>query len=239
MTTTIHGISPIIIYESNLKNSKEIKKLFHDKFSEHGFDNQLRDGPQGQSGMLLNGESIGKAYIHNDEDFDIFFRQLKVHITEYLKNLGFSFEKLSYHILKSWYTVISDSDLSGMSFHHHDSGDLSFVYYVDVPENCANIRFLNQNPKNKNSIFNGIFLSGDTKKSLISNYNNPHTTHSYPFKPKEGKLLIFPSDLEHGIEPSNNSKKRYSIAGDIKFTLKKEILDYETGLVHPSLWKEL
>jgi hypothetical protein len=235
MTATFHGISPIVIYESNLENKGEIKKLFHNKFSEYGFDIQIADRLDGIT--TSNGEYLGKSYLHNDEDFSIFFKQLKSHITEYLTKLGFAADKLSYHVLKSWYVIISD--LNGMEFHHHDGADLSFVYYVDVPEDCANVRFLNQNFRNKNAIFNGIFISSDSEKNFIGDFNNPHTSHSYPFKPKEGSLLIFPSALEHGIERTDNPIKRYSIAGDIKFTLKKEILDYETGLVHPSLWKEL
>jgi uncharacterized protein (TIGR02466 family) len=235
MTATFHGISPIVIYESNLHNIEEIKEVFHNKFSEYGFDIRFVDGPDG--GPTSTGEYLGKSYLHNDQDFEIFFEQLKFHITEYLTKLGFASHKLSYHILKSWYVIISN--LNGMNFHHHDSADLSFVYYVDVPEDCANIRFLNQNFRNQNAIFNGIFISGDTRKNFIGDFNNPHVRHSHPFKPGNGKLLLFPSSLEHGIEDTDNSIKRYSIAGDIKFTLKKEILDYETGLVHPSLWKEL
>jgi len=235
MTAIFHGISPIVIYESNLENTKKIKEIFYKKFPDYGFDIEVGDRPDGLT--TSNGEYLGKSYLHNDEDFSIFFQQLKFHITEYLTKLGFAADKLSYHVLKSWYVIISD--LNGMDFHHHDSGDLSFVYYVDVPEDCANVRFLNQNFRNKNAIFNGIFIAGDAQKNFIGDFNNPHVRHSHPFKPANGKLLLFPSSLEHGIEDTDNSIKRYSIAGDIKFTLKKEILDYETGLVHPSLWKEL
>ena len=235
MTTIFHGISPIVIYESSLQQTDQIKDLFHKKFSKYGFEIKLGDRPDGMTSS--NGEYLGKAYVHRDKDFKIFFDQLKFHITEYLTKLGFAADKLSYHVLKSWYVVITE--LNSMNFHHHDSADLSFVYYVDVPEDCANIRFLNQNFNNKNAIFNGIFISGDLTKHFINDFNNPHTAHSIPFQPKEGHLLIFPSALEHGIEQTDNSVNRYSIAGDIKFTLKKEIIDYETGLVHPSLWTEL
>ena len=141
--TIFHAISPVIIYESILENQEEIKELFYKKFPEYGFDNITRlDGS-----TLLTGEYIGKSYLHNDKNFDTFFQSLKIHIKEYLTRLGFAEEKFSYHVLKSWYVINTNS--RGQKYHIHDNSDLSFVYYVDVPENCARIKFLNQNYTNK------------------------------------------------------------------------------------------
>ena len=60
-----------------------------------------------------------------------------------------------------------------MNFHHHDSADLSFVYYVDVPEDCANIRFLNQNI---NQTYMPMQKFMKKEPEIVNNFNTSNTS---------------------------------------------------------------
>jgi hypothetical protein len=128
-----------------------------------------------------------------------------------------------------------------MQFHTHSCSDFSFCYYIDVPKNSGAINFLNQNNNNQNNIFSGIFdySPHEPNKTFIKDFQNPHVFGSYDFSPQDGKLLIFPSTLDHSVDTCEPGVVRHSISGDIKLTLNKKIKDFESGLVHPSLWKEL
>lgn len=228
----IHGISPVLIYESHNENNDEIKKIFHKNISKYGFSVEKgnRDGVTAASG-----EYLGKSFLHHDQNFGSFFSFIKENIKNYVKSMGFDDELFSYHILKSWYVIITDNN--GMGFHSHSSSDFSFTYYVDIPEGSSGIKFLNQNMFNKNNIFSGLF--GNETTSYIKDFNNPHVFESYYFRPSNGKLLIFPSSLEHAVDSCEMGVVRYAIAGDIKLSLNKNIINFESGLIHPSFWREL
>ncbi len=236
---SLYGISPIVIYESfnDKEHHNKIKNIYYSKFSDYGFDYENDSRFEGVSNS--SGESLGKSFLHKDKNFDEFFSFLKKNIIEYVIRLGFNEKLFSYHILKSWYVIIDENN--GMQFHTHSGSDFSFCYYIDVPENSGKINFLNENINNKNCIFSGLFdyTPKEAKKTFIKDFNNPHTFKSYPFDPCDGKLLIFPSDLSHSVDQSNPGVVRHSISGDIKLTLKKDIINFESGLMHPSLWTEL
>lgn len=226
-----HQFSPIIVYESTLDNQEEIKEAFYDNLSKYSFD------VQSEIGFYSSGEHEGKVFLHKENDFLVFFNQLKDHLKRYMISLGFAEEKFSYHVLKSWYVIAEKN--RGMNFHFHSSSDLSFVYYINLPKNSPGIEFENQNKNNINSLFDSIFSLEDHNKNLIKYYSHFHTCSSYNVNVKEGTLLIFPSSLPHSIPSIDFEGKRYSIAGDIKLTLKSDIINYEIGLMHPSNWKEL
>jgi len=65
---------------------------------------------------------------------------------------------------------------------HNGKALISGVYYLQVPENCGNI----------------VFLKGNKEKLEIS--------------PKSGKLLLFPSELDHCVQNNMGNDKRISVA---------------------------
>ncbi len=236
---SLYGLSPVVIYKSfNVPEEHvKIKSLYHRKFQQYGFDVGMDSRYSGVSNS--SGESLGKCFLHKDSDYDGFFYFLKDNLNNYFYKLGFNSDLFSFHILKSWYVVITDNN--GMDFHTHSCSDLSFCYYVDIPKNSGKINFLNQNFNNKNNFFSGLFdyNPNEPEKTFIKDFTNPHVFKSYAFEPSEGMLLIFPSDLSHSVDWCDESITRYSISGDIKLTLNKNILNFESGLIHPSCWREL
>ena len=195
-------------------------------------------------GYSVTGEFRGKGFIHLDIEFKIFFDQLKKHVHAFFNGMNFDINKFSFHVIKSWYTIINDK--TGVSLHSHSSSDLSFVYYVDVPEGSGNIHFINPNYHDfsYNSYFPGMFERPTSGRAFMNDvWNkefNAHTNQYFPLPSIEGNLLIFPSKLAHMVPQSKETEeKRYSISGDIKVCLDVSIDDYEHGLVHPARWLEL
>ena len=235
----LYGLSPILIYESfnTVFEHKKIKDAYYKNFPKYGFDY----GENSRSGKYASasGEYLGKSYLHKDPEFYCLFSFLKKNLIDYISKLGFRTDLFSYHVLKSWYVIITDNN--GMQFHTHSGSDLSFCYYIDIPEGSGTINFLNQNPSNVNALFSGLFDYNpeEPTRTFIRDFNSHHTFYEFPFEAANAKLLIFPSKLQHSVDPGDKGVIRHSISGDIKLTLNEQVQDFESGLVHPSLWTEL
>jgi len=102
----------------------------------------------------------------------------------------------------SWVNVNGYGDYNER--HHHDplSGTfMSGVFYVKVPENSGQIRLYDPRPS--------ILLK--TKDMIY--YNDGNIYHYY--EPEENFMMMFPSWLEHSVEPNKSKEKRISIAFNI------------------------
>lgn len=248
----LYSISPTYIYHGELYNSEVIKEVFFDNFEKYGFevkvenyDSNLPQMPvgfgQSDSNYPTGEVRLDKGYIHLDDNFSLFFTQLKSHITKFLDGIGLNVDKLSYHVLKSWYTIMDEK--WGVALHHHNSSELSFVYYINVPPGAGNIHFLNPNfvETSHNCFFPSVYEKSLLGRGFVKDEITLHTKRLLPVEVKDGDLLIFPSTLAHEVpaSKSENGEKRYSISGDIKLTTSPDISTYEHGLVHPSRWLEL
>lgn len=83
--------------------------------------------------------------------------------------------------------------------HTHPNNYLSGVYYVDAPENCGQLKFIDPRPQAplikplpiEPTEFNSASLFVD---------------------PKEGKMVVFPAWLPHTVLPNKSAKVRTSMA---------------------------
>jgi uncharacterized protein (TIGR02466 family) len=87
--------------------------------------------------------------------------------------------------------------------HNHPGSFLSGVFYIDAPS------------KNMGDIH---FLRGDDMKYYINKLPNPNnfTGQNIRYTPKSGKLLIFPSWLEHHVDGNRSKEKRISLSFNYK-----------------------
>ncbi len=84
--------------------------------------------------------------------------------------------------------------------HMHPTSFFSAAYYVQTPENCGKIVF--EHPSTLMNFWWSSFT--DTNK---------HATHStINYEPKAGRLVIFPSWLEHSVYANANDELRISVA---------------------------
>ena len=84
---------------------------------------------------------------------------------------------------------------------------IAFSAYVKVPKNSGNLILIDpriRRVKNRSDRF-------------IKSFDNPFTHSMYFLNPSEGKFVIFPSYLEHYVEPNLTQETRISISGNIKY----------------------
>lgn len=143
---------------------------------------------------------IGKDSWHSDSNLtslDTEWSRLLKQIIEtncitYLQSIGVQIDREVNANIACWAMIMRENAQSQV--HCHPGADLSGVYYVKVPEeNPGSLCFLDPRPGAKN---NRIFQK-DTK--MI-------------FQPREGTGLVFPSWVDHYVEPHNTKETRISIS---------------------------
>jgi uncharacterized protein (TIGR02466 family) len=92
--------------------------------------------------------------------------------------------------------------------HHHIPGSLwSAIYYVSAPKNSGKIFFKDSAIEKWN--FNPVYEPFET--SFIKNNNSAKEVH---YEIYEGRMIMFPSYLVHGVEANLSNKNRISIASN-------------------------
>ena len=101
--------------------------------------------------------------------------------------------------------------------HTHAASFLAATYYIKTPPLCGDLCFYN--PRSP------ILFS--LKWSRYTNENSS----IWKVGPKVGKLIIFPSDLLHGVEPNQSDEPRISLSFNININQKgrSETSSYETN----------
>jgi uncharacterized protein (TIGR02466 family) len=83
--------------------------------------------------------------------------------------------------------------------HNHPRSALSGVYYVQVAEGCGNLFFRDPRP--------GAVVLAPT----VLEYNR-WTSDKVTYKPQAGRMLLFPSWLDHGVEPNLSDEERVCLS---------------------------
>jgi uncharacterized protein (TIGR02466 family) len=91
--------------------------------------------------------------------------------------------------------------------HNHPRSNLSGVLWIKTPKNSGNLVFTSPN------LFNRYEELDSYTKEFKYNSNSYMT---YYFRPMEGRLLIFPSSLEHEVEKNKSSEDRISYSFNIR-----------------------
>ena len=102
-------------------------------------------------------------------------------------------------LLNSWINI-NDTPGCYNKPHSHPGSMLSGVFYTDDFDD-SNITFINPSPAHAH-VFDGSNI----------NDTNEFTSGFYYIKPRSNRMIIFPSYLQHYVEPSNSSKSRITIA---------------------------
>ena len=177
------------IYFAMVDNFEEIKKEFDEiKSSVSYFDTpELWGNPQ-------------KLTTQNFEDDIIEIKRMKIiakviddHLKAFLDALKFPMKK---YRMTSWITSNSKGQYSPV--HNHLNADISGVFYYKTNEKDGSIFFVTPTLAMTNSIL--------TKFS-----DNIYV------KPEEGKILMFPGWLQHGVATNTTDNIRSSLAFNIYF----------------------
>ena len=107
--------------------------------------------------------------------------------------------------LQNWWVNVNGKGDFNMA-HTHSGSDLSLVWYLT--DNNNSFRILNPQHHVRNNInraFSG-YASYGFNYELVK-----------PVDCKEGDIIIFPSDLEHYVEPHELRKERVTVSLNLKF----------------------
>ena len=93
--------------------------------------------------------------------------------------------------------------------HTHPNSHLSGVMWIKAPKDSGNIVFDNPN--------------GHQTHTEINSYNQEFKDqffvhHAYWLPPIEGRMIIFPSHLQHGVNENNSNEDRISISFNVTLT---------------------
>ena len=143
----------------------------------------------------------------HSKDFNLKDEQPKKFVEAIKKNINISLSDMNWDIskqsvnIKSMWAIINEKAAWNQK-HQHSNSDLSAAYYVDAHENCGDIVFYDPRPAR---IYKHPIAKAPNKLNATVN----------SIKPEPGLLVLFPSYLEHSVNPNMSNKKRVVISFNI------------------------
>jgi uncharacterized protein (TIGR02466 family) len=202
----ISKIFPVMMMEAEIDNynsinarlKTEIKSLF-DKINEkrvlsHKWDDFL---------ITENTHELGYTSFNSKDyhdltkisEFDFFYNHISKLITEFFTQLDYMQD---WNFTNSWASVYPRG--AYIPLHDHKPVQWSGVYYVNAPENCGNIRFIDPKEYALQNEPEGMTGRGFWKHVIV---------------PSSGLMLMFPGYLKHESLPSESDEDRIIISFNI------------------------
>ena len=138
-----------------------------------------------------------KDFNLKDKEPKNFIESIKNNINNSLNDMNWDLDSQSVNI-KSMWAIINEQGAWNQK-HHHSNSDISAAYYVDAHDNCGDIVFYDPRPAR-------------VYKHPIANEPNNLNATVNSIKPEPGLLVLFPSYLEHSVNPNMSNKKRIVIS---------------------------
>jgi len=119
------------------------------------------------------------------------FKELSSSLLDIAKSVVSPYSNADLEFIEMWAMV---NDKRNYNAHHIHEGLLSGVMYLQVPDDSG--RLILCNP-------------------AVRSQNHQIRSKDYPIQPERLALIVFPSWLEHYVEPSNSDGERISISFNI------------------------
>lgn len=159
-------------------------------------NNLKKDDPAG----ILKSNFKGwhsKDFKLKDEQPAKFISVIKENINTSLNDMNWDINLQSVKIQNMW--AIINKEGAWNQKHQHGNSDLSAAYYVSASDNCGDIVFYDPRPAR-------VY-----KHPIAKSPNNLNATVN-SIKPKPGLLVLFPSYLEHSVNPNLSNEERVVIS---------------------------
>tara|TARA_B100000085_G_scaffold103799_1_gene94383 strand:- start:77 stop:760 length:684 start_codon:yes stop_codon:yes gene_type:complete len=224
----VHEVFPLIVYQGDVDGHDEFKENLED-IKKYWFNGYKYESPEGSERIFLH---------HNEKYIDFFSVHIRKVFDEYFDSLNIDYNKLSYHICKSWVVYHKDDTTPPMAPHKHNEANISFVYYLNTDETSDKFVVTQHPDRNVNQVCQGFFDVAD-ELNLMTGFNR-YNCNMYTITPKEGTCIVMPSETYHQtIKNQPRVNERVAIAGDVRVTLKPEHFRHHQGCTHPSQWLEI
>jgi len=180
-----HNLWPIPVYESETP----VKSEWADFVLNAEYERMhIGNGDISKDRYILNSLPDLKKEIEN---------HCELFVKKYLKLK----ENAKFYLQNSWSVKHNPGDHA--QIHSHGSSLLSGVYYLKTKPNCGNLVF-HKNPIYTNTFHQSIRFEYDEENNINAG--------QYAIDVSEGKIILFPSHLEHGVYKNKSNDERYSLA---------------------------
>ena len=232
-STTLHALFPTLVYQKKLEEHSTYRTAFEACRDKFGFESETGDG-----GKHFTGEYHGRILLHQEETLRPFFDRLAVEVAGYLRVLGMKPEFFQMQCLKTWFVICEPAgeETDALLPHNHSCSDISWVYYVDVPDECSALKF-HASQRLNTAPFESAFHYDwkRDEKSAISTVNW-WNSQAWSIHPKPGDLMMFPGHQLHSVDSNHSNTLRISVAGDIALVLREEYVNLEFGRTAAKHW---
>ena len=141
--------------------------------------------------------------LENNEYTYLFLSQISNCVKELSDGIGIKRRRLKLH--NFWCNFNGPKDFN--TLHTHPQSLISGVFYIKTPDNCGNLILKNRNGDLIKSYFDQWYLKEEQDYEL-----NEITSQIWRIIPEKNNIILFPSWLEHYVEPNNSTEERISIA---------------------------
>ena len=183
---------PTIIHQFDVNGFSEIQ----DKLIDYAYDLKKRE----PAGVIISNQGGWQS-----PDFHISDKDDILH--SFLSNCLDNFPNIDKEInfdVDAWININKPGDYNHK--HNHPNCHLAGVLWIKCPEDCGAIEF--DSPSS--------FQSHNELHSYIDDFKNQNNLfHCFYFKPTEGRILVFPSHLNHQVKPNQSNEDRISISFNI------------------------
>ena len=179
------------IWASKINNFENV----NNEMFEYIISLQIKD-PSGVVKSNFKGWHSKNFDLKNDQPKK-FIENIKNNINLAIEDMGWDLTKQSVNIKSIW-AIVNEKDAWNQK-HHHSNSDLSAAYYVSAHENCGDIVFYDPRP-------------APVHNHPISKTANKLNATVNSIRPESGMLVLFPSYLEHSVNPNLSKKKRIVIS---------------------------
>ena len=184
---------PVATYWSMIDN-EAAKKEAYDVYLDLKAKKAFKKNEAWQSHKLS--DTTFKQNVITEYNMTNFNDEIHKHLTYYLNEMQARFDRaVDYSIASCWLTTTSKGEYAHI---HTHKADISGVYYIKTNQKDGKFFFTNPNTP-----------------ALMNWYADNDKTIEYT--PEEGKLLLFPSWLAHGVWTNTTNNERVSMSFDIIF----------------------
>ena len=187
------------IWASKIDDYKKVNSMMENYI----YSLQEKD-PEGVIKSNLKGWHSKNFDMKNDEPRN-FIEAIKKNINIAINDMGWDLDSQEVSLSNMW-AIINKKGAMNQK-HHHSNNDLSAAYYVTAKESCGDIIFYDPRP-------------GKVYKYPLSKKPNSLNAHNNGIKPEPGMLVLFPSYLEHSVNPNMSDHERIVISFNISLEKK-------------------
>jgi uncharacterized protein (TIGR02466 family) len=164
---------------------------------------QARDGVGLRNRSSVNGWH-SQLDLHTRPDFRRFVELMNQAAATVIQFQKWDLKRITPVITECWAVV--NGKYGSNQFHRHPHANISGVYYVQTPEKCGALIFRDPRP------VAAMMAPPVTQRTAWT-----ELTRAY--QPQAGKMLLFPSWLEHGVGVNESDEERIAISFNVSFRI--------------------